>query len=206
MTKKSYWTHDNGGRPFRVEIQGTKVSVFKNMDTYELVSGKFVNVSNPEKHLMDITADEVFVGKKSPKGGYDGLKPKDAEGNSILLRVGSKFVFIGHMIYEFKPIKGDTIELFYSNIGNSDVPYPYAIGKTHIYILLDDHVAVSMDFFDLTKPIYEQYYHASSYLPLCLKGSQPTYECKDRKAARERIQELKEMSTPFKVKVLQKRS
>jgi hypothetical protein len=110
------------------------------------------------------------------------------------------------MIYEFKPMKDDTIELFYSDIGNSDVPYPYAVGKTHIYILLDDHVAVSMNFFDLTKPIYEQYYHASSYLPMCLKGSQPTYECEDRKAARARIQELKQASKTFKVKVLQKRS
>jgi signal peptidase I len=203
---KSYLIHDNGGRPFRVEIQGMKVSVYKNMDTYEIVKGKFTTIENPEKHLMDFTATEIFVGKKSPKGGYDGLKPKEAEGNSILLRVGSKFVFIGHMIYEFQPMKGDTIEFFYSDIGNNDVPYPYAIGKKYIYILLEDHVAVQLDFFDLKNSIYEQYYMASHRIPMCLKGYDNSDLCKDKQAAKDRVAELKEKTKKFKVKVLQKRS
>ena len=205
MTKKSYAIHDNGGRPFRVEINGKKVSVFMNMDTYEKVNGTFQEVSRPEKHLFDFEADDVMIGKKSPKGGYDGLKPKEAEGNSILLKVGSKYIFIGESIYEFKPLKGDTLVKFYSDIGNSDVPYPYAIGENNVYILLEDHVAVEKSFFDMKKPIYEQYYEAASYLPLCLKGSQPSYECKDRVAAKARIAELKEKQHKFPVKVLQKR-
>jgi hypothetical protein len=205
MTKKIYHTHDNGGRPFRVEINGKDVSVFMNMDTYEKVNGKFQEVSRPEKHLFDFVAEEVMIGRKSPKGGYDGLKPKEAEGNSILLKVGSKYIFIGESIYEFKPLKGDTLQKFYSDIGNSDVPYPYAIGGNNVYILLEDHVAVEKSFFDMKKPIYEQYYEASSYLPLCLKGSQPSYECKDRAAAKARISELKEKQHKFPVKVLQKR-
>ena len=205
MVKKSYETHDNGGRPFRVEIQGMKVSVWKNMNSYELVNGKFTTVEHPAKHLFDLTADEVFIGKKSSKGGYDGLKPKDAEGNSILLQKGSKYMFIGHVIYEFSAVKDDTIEFFYSDIGNSDVPYPFAIGKTHVYILLDK-VAVQIDFFDLKKPIYEQYYTAETYIPMCLKGYQDQSICKDKDAAKERVAELKKKVTKLKTKLIQKRS
>ena len=189
---KTYRIHDNGGRPFRVDIQGMKVSVTKTKEEED------------EKHLFDFTADEIFVGKKSPKGGYDGLKPKEAEGNSLLVLVGSKYIYIGSEIYQFQPVKGDTIDTFYSDIGNSDVPYPYAIGKTHVYILLDK-VAVEKEFFDMKQPIYQQYYEASTFLPMCLKGSQDSSICKDKKAARERIADLEEKSKKLKVKTLQKR-
>jgi hypothetical protein len=189
---KSYHIHDNGGRPFRVEIDGMKVSVTKTREEEE------------EKHLFDFTADQIFLGKKSPKGGYDGLKPSEAEGNSILLLVGSKYIYIGSEIYQFEPVKGDTIEKYYSDIGNSDVAYPYAVGKTYIYIMLDK-VAVENSFFDVKKPIYEQYYMASTYLPMCLKGYHDTSICKDKKAAREHIAELESKSKKIRVKTLQKR-
>jgi hypothetical protein len=189
---KTYRIHDNGGRPFRVDIQGMKVSITKTKEEED------------EEHLFDFTADEIFVGKKSPKGGYDGLKPKEAEGNSVLLLVGSKYIYIGSEIYQFQPVKGDTIDTFYSDIGNSDVPYPYAIGKTHVYILLDK-VAVEKEFFDMKQPIYQQYYEASTFLPMCLKGHQDSSICKDKKAARERIADLEEKSKKLKVKTLQKR-
>ena len=154
---KHYEVHDNGGRPFRVDIQGNDVSVWKNMDTYDIVNGKFITISNPPKEILNFKADKIFVGKKSPKGGYDGLKPKQAEGNSILLQTGSKYVYIGSEIYQFTPMKGDTIETYYSDIGNNDVPYPYVVGKTHIYIMLDK-VAVDKSLFDMKGEIYRQYY------------------------------------------------
>jgi hypothetical protein len=202
---KSYEIHDNGGRPFRVEIQGKEVILFKNMDTYKLVDGKFTTISNPEKQIKQFTADTIFVGKKSPQGGYDGLKPKEAEGNSLLLEVGSKYVYIGSEIYEWTPVKGDVVEAYYSNIGNSDVPYPYAIGRTHIYIMLDK-VAVEKSFFNMKGDIYQQYYAGTTYLPMCLKGYQDTSICKDKEAAKARIKELKEKTVKLKKKVLQKRS
>jgi hypothetical protein len=202
---KHYYIHDNGGRPFHVEIQGKKVSVYKNMDSYELVDGKFKEIARPEKHVMDFTADEVFVGKKSPKGGYDGLKPKEAEGNSLLLRDASKYIYIGSEIYQFESIKGDTIEKYYSDIGNSDVPYPYAVGNTHIYIMLDK-VAVEKSFFDMKGDIYQQYYTAETYIPMCLKGYQHSDMCKDKQSAKDRIAELKEKKVKLKTKLLQKRT
>lgn len=204
MPTKSYAIHDNGGRPFRVDRLGNKISVWMTKTSYKEVNGTFVDIVHPPKQILEFTADEVFVGKQSPKGGYDGLTAKEAEGNSILLQVGSKYVYIGSEIYEFTPVKGDTIVKYYSDIGNSDVPYPYAIGKTHMYMLLEK-VAVALDFFDQKEDIYQQYYLASNGLPMCLKGYQDQKICKDRKAARERIAELKEKSKSLKTKRLQKR-
>jgi hypothetical protein len=154
---KTYEIHDNGGRPFFVTVDGKAVTVERSMDTYKLEDGHFVTIQKPRKHLFETKVDEIFIGKKSPTGGYNGLKPKEAEGNSILLLKGSKYIYIGSEIYEFTPVKGDIIEKYYSDIGNSDVPYPYAIGKDYIYIMLDK-VAIEKSSFDLKKDIYKQYY------------------------------------------------
>lgn len=213
---KTYETHDNGGRSFFVTVNGKKVSVEKNMDTYELVNGKFTTIHKPSKQLFEKTVDAVFIGKKSPTGGYDGLRPSEAEGNSILLRDDSKYIFIGHEIFEFKPIEGDTIKEFYSNIGGSDVPYPYAIGTSYVYLMLDK-VAVEKSFFDMKaensffrvfdrkKGIYEQYYFVDHALDMCLRGYGDAGDCKDKKKAREQIKDLKEKTTTLKTKLIQKR-
>ena len=202
---KTYEIHDNGGRPFFVTVKGKTISVEKNMDTYEEINGKFVDISKPRKLLFEKKVDEIFIGKKSPKGGYDGLKPKEAEGNSILVRVGSKYIYIGSEIYEFSPMKGDSIVAYFSDIGNSDVPYPYAVGKTHVYIMLDK-VAVDKSFFDIKKDIYQQYYSGVTFLPMCLKGYDPKDTCKDKEQARVTIQDLKNKTRKLKSKVLQKRA
>jgi hypothetical protein len=202
---KTYEIHDNGGRPFFVTVKGKTVSVEKNMDTYEKVNGMFVDIQKPRKHLFEKQVDELFVGKKSPTGGYDGLKPKEAEGNSILVRIGSKYMYIGSEIYEFEPVKGDSIVAYYSDVGNSDVPYPYAVGKTHIYIMLDK-VAVEKSFFDMKQNIYQQYYNGTTFLPMCLRGYEPKDICKDRDEAKAVISELKTKTQKLKSKLLQKRA
>ena len=102
---------------------------------------------------------EIFIGKKSPTGGYSGLKPSQAEGNSILLGLGgNKYRFIGWDIYDFTSLEGDKIIKYYSDIGNSDVPYPYAVGEKYIYFLIAK-VAAPIEFFNFKEDIYNQYYH-----------------------------------------------
>jgi hypothetical protein len=200
---KKYEIHDNGRRPFFVEITGKSVSVLKNMNSWEKVDDKFINIHNPPKDLFTVKADEIFIGKKSPTGGYDGLKSKDAEGNSILLRIGSKYRYIGEEIYDFSPVKGDTIVNYYSDIGNNDVPYPYAIGKTHIYIMLDKD-AVEISYFDMNKNIYEQYYYEHR-IHMCLFGNPKTDICKDKTIYEPKIAEFNEKKVNFKIKLIQKR-
>lgn len=205
MGKQVYETHDNGGRPFRVDVEGNHVTIWKNMDAFEKVDGNYVKVSHPPKERFTFTTTKVFVGKKSPKGGYDGLKPKEAEGNSLLLQVGDKYIFVGHEIYEFTPMKGDTIVSFYSDIGNSDVPYPYAVGETHVYILLDK-IAVEKSFFSPKEGVYAQYYAATTFLAECFRGYAKRPMCKDKEAAKDRIAEVAAKSKKMKTKMLQKRT
>jgi hypothetical protein len=47
-------------------------------------------------------------------------------------------VYIGTSIKTFVPQPRDTIVAFVSPMGNSAVPYPYAIGITHTYLLEED--------------------------------------------------------------------
>jgi hypothetical protein len=92
---KKYKIHDNGGRPFEVIVSGKQVTVMMNMDGFEIKDGKYLTISNPPKEIFRVVAKEIFIGKKSPTGGYDGLKPSQAEGNSILLELGgNKYRFI----------------------------------------------------------------------------------------------------------------
>jgi hypothetical protein len=47
-------------------------------------------------------------------------------------------MYIGTSIKTFVPQPRDTIVAFVSPMGNSAVPYPYAIGRTHTYLLEED--------------------------------------------------------------------
>jgi len=200
---KRYEIHDNRNVPFFVDVDGKTVTVFKNMDTFEKVNGTFIDIHNPEKELFTVKANEIYIGKKSPTGDYDGLDPRYGQGNSILLKIGSKYRYIGHEIYDFEPVKGDSILQYYSDIGNNDVPYPYAIGKTHIYIMLDKE-AVEKSYFDMNEPIYEQYYYEHS-IHMCLKGNPKTALCADKSVYEHKLKEFKEKTVALKTKLIQKR-
>ncbi len=201
-----YQIHDNGGRPFFVDVAGSKVTVSKNMNTGSWDNkGIYKEIEAPPKKLFEITAKQIFIGKKSKAGGYDGLPPSKAVGNSILLKLSTgKYMFIGHEIFEFQTVDREDIQEYYSDIGNSDVPYPYAIGKGHVYIMLDK-VSVDKSYFDLKQNIYDQYYKKEK-LEMCLKGNPKTDLCKDRKAANEEIQAAANLRKPLKAKILIKRN
>ena len=141
-----YEIHDNGSVPYWVEVRGKTVTILQNMDTYKMINGKFTE--HPNKTLT-MEVDEVFVGKTSPTG------PKSPPGTTVLFRVGSKYTYVGSEMYEFTT--NDVILKYYSDLGNSDVPYPYAIGEKYIYIMLDK-VAVEKSLFDMKQDIYKQYY------------------------------------------------
>ena len=198
MPGKKYEIHDNGGVPFYAEVNGTSVTVWKNMDEYEIVNKKFVDIPKPPKALFTINAKKIYIGKKSPNA------PPTVQGNSILLFLKTnKYRYIGSEIYDFVPVKGDTIEKYYSNIGNSDVPYPYAVGKTHIYIMLDK-VAVEKSYFDMKEDIYEQYYY-DHRIHMCLKGNPKSDICSDPVVYKPRLAELKEKKVKLKTKQVEKR-
>ena len=138
---KVYFTHDNGGRPFMVVVNGNNVDIY----TYPTDFG-FDRRLEKKDYTVSVKSyknvKKIFIGK-SIKGddmyaSYPNKPAKAASaglGNSILLNLsGNKYVFIGESIYEFNT--PDHIEEFYSMIGHSDVPYPVAVGEKNVYFLI----------------------------------------------------------------------
>ena len=67
---------------------------------------------------------------------YSGGYGKKFDGNSILLElIDNKYVFIGSVISEFNT--REEIQEYYSEVGNSSVSYPYAIGKKYTYLMIE---------------------------------------------------------------------
>jgi hypothetical protein len=117
-----YFTYDRHRRPFKVSINKNTFSVYKSLlkqkDTYDKPIIKSM------KYLR------IFVGK-------DKSLDKKYDGNSILIKISkNKYIFVGSEVYEFKIDDKDKIIGFLSPvISNSN--YPYAVGKTHTYLLLN---------------------------------------------------------------------
>ena len=161
---KFYDTHDNGGRPFRVFIDGNKVAIYRDSNI-----GTFEETADYSKLIKKLTVKEVIVGKSSGLAGSADHGPDEAKsflGNSILLHVsGKKYIHIGVEIYEF--IMEDEFEAYFSMVGNNDVPYPVVLGKTNVYFMLDsDHTYLPRTYFPSIKTNAEwenayMYYYGS---------------------------------------------
>lgn len=119
MSNKTYDIHDNGGVPFTVTIQqdGVKIVITKSG------KAKFIRGLN------------IWVpkGLEIVKDTYK--KNKNLTGNTLLLQIGkNKYVQIGMVVQEFI-IRDDTVDSYFSPVGNNDVPYPWILGKNYIYLI-----------------------------------------------------------------------
>ena len=136
---KTYFTHDNGGRPFMVVINGKNVDIYTYPKDFSFEQKLEKNdYTVPVKSYKNVK--KIFIGK-SVKGDdahrsflLSSAATKFGLGNSILLQLhGNRYAFIGESVYEFET--KHPIEQFYSMIGRSDVPYPVAIGEKNVYFL-----------------------------------------------------------------------
>ena len=137
---KSYDTLDNGLRPYRVIVDGTNVSIYKG-------TRKEDYSYDYDKLIRSVKVKKVYLG-----GSKSGL------GNSILLHLsGNKYMYIGHEIYEFQ--MEDSVESYFSLIGNSDVPYPVLLGSEYAYFMLDRCYVARTEFSpSMTKADWEDAY------------------------------------------------
>lgn len=146
MVIKVFETHDNGGRPFLAKIN-SKPNRIVVYTTYPV-----------SKKVLDIAYSDIFIGDNKLKtlNNYD---PEHKHvGNSILVRTSeNQYIFIGHEIYSFKTRMGDTIKQLQSGVGNSDVPYPYAIADEYTYFLLDKQTLPN-NVLNLKYDAYRQFY------------------------------------------------
>lgn len=176
-----YYTHDNGCRPFMVNVDNTNKSlVVYQLNEEELNKHKTIKEWKVNgRHHMEVKWDidlndpkvmrqfynkpvfksrfrEIFIGNHKEKGN----KPRWGLGNSILInKTGREYVFIGEMIYSF--IAKDHIVEYHSPIGNSDVPYPFAIGKEYVYFMIEYKVidVTAFDDKELEDPYVKLYGH-----------------------------------------------
>jgi len=143
---KTYDIHDNGGKPFRVEVSGKNVAIYKGV----LPEGEY-DYDNVvyTKLVKKLTVNAVHVGESTcDSAAYvTGECGKWATGNSVLLHVsGKKFIYVGSEIYEFT--MEDDFEAYYSQVGNNDVPYPITLGSKYVYFMMDgDHCHLPRDLF-----------------------------------------------------------
>lgn len=148
---KCYKIHDNGGVPFVVALEKNEATVY---------SQKFIEDKNKyvkEKELFSVPYTRAFIGDNK-LGLKEYIKKGKYKGNSILLYLGrNDYIYIGSEILKFKTADSCPIVDYFSPVGNSDVPYPYALSETKVY-LMDDKIVLPIDLIDAKKDAYAQYY------------------------------------------------
>lgn len=135
-----YFIHDNGGTPYVVRNfpENKHIYIYKQLDyTYTYI------YSTTQKY------EDILPGEDNNEG---------LTGNSVIIRISdNNYCYIGSEIYMFKIPEGEFITEFYSDIGNSNVPYPYAISQNYVYIMLDK-VMGNLSDINMNSNIYNQYY------------------------------------------------
>ena len=152
--KKHYFTIDNGGKPFCVYILGKNVIVYKEtkLSHWKTRSGNkdyvFMmewfhylnlpsNISYNEK-IKSFNPKKIYIGKSplNKMTKFSGGHGKKWDGNTILLHIpGNKYIYIGETITQFSLQKGDSVEKYWSPVGNSAVPYAFILGKKYVYFM-----------------------------------------------------------------------
>jgi len=180
--KHIYEIVDNGSTPFVVFDYGGHVEVYNQHYHEETDTEKI------QGRIIESKYKKIFVGDNE-LNDPTYLEKRSGRGNTILLQTGKDdYIYIGDGIRSFKTKDGDVIEKYYSPVGNSAVPYPYAVGQKYVYLMLDNEYQPVEDF-DLTKDVYMQFYGWN-------------IDQKDRKSYFEKI---KNRHKKYRVKVLFKR-
>ena len=144
---KTYMILDNGSDTFSADVSSSHVDIYR-LD----------NLGVRNKKIVDTSYTKIFIGDNDLKIG-NGPAPKGMyPGNSILIQTGTgHYIYAGHEIYSFDTVNGEEIQKYYSPVGNSAVPYPYAVGEKHTYFMLDKQT-VPNELLDLSKDAYSQFY------------------------------------------------
>ena len=153
MLPVEYFIHENGGRPYKVNIQDLEIKVYKmDNNNYELYP-------NLVFHKM---CESIWVGKSPliPMTEFSGGHGQEFDGNTILVKPNDSdsYVFIGSLIQSFIPLY--PIVNFVSPVGNNDVPYPFAIDSQGNHYLLIEDVIVKNSI-NIEDP-YEDFYGRSN--------------------------------------------
>ena len=125
---------DNGSEPFLVVTSDKLILIYRQNGWGDEDEGEDMDEPYYE-FLMSIDKfTKVFIGE-SREINADG--PGLYTGNSILIEIDElTYICIGYVIEQFKTM--EPVLSYYSIMGNSAVPYPYALTKSYAYFLIDN--------------------------------------------------------------------
>ncbi len=92
-------------------------------------------------HLKTYNVLKVFLGESYSYHGNNIIKDDNGApvmiepGNTILLQLKDRYMFIGEGFSEFTTDENEEIEEYYSWIGSSDTPRPIAVGTHNSYLM-----------------------------------------------------------------------
>lgn len=127
-----FMIHDNGGTPFAVTVNGGSVTVIETQgDSVVWEVSDSTRVFVGESPVTDMT---TFSGGHGPI----------FRGNSILVKTNdNEYTYIGARIYSFR--SESEIVRYVSEVGNNDVPYPYAVDEEdNFYLMIEDVVLLQL--------------------------------------------------------------
>ncbi|HNF23737.1 MAG TPA: hypothetical protein PKV80_04680 [Leptospiraceae bacterium] len=149
MSTKVYYTHENGGRPFKVEILSKNEVLIYKLDLSVDNNPSFESEAElvfEKKPLFKYHPEKIFIGKspETPSTLALGTAGAEWDGNTNLLQMeNGSYVYVGGCIFSFQPIA--EITEFVSPMGNNDVPYPWAKDKKgNYYLPIEDTVLLQV--------------------------------------------------------------
>ena len=170
----TYYTHDNGGRPFKVIITkgGKHIDIYKCNYADLRAPAKYHNAVYYE-FVLGFDVLRVMLGD-DPDNSFKN-KPewvRKCIGNSILAEIShGKYLYIGDTVFTFNTNGKSPITKYISPVGNSDVPYPYALDSEFAYLMIEN-VKIPLFALDMQqKPFYPytQYYDYRYYETIDIK-------------------------------------
>uniref|UniRef100_A0A6C0CBE7 Uncharacterized protein n=1 Tax=viral metagenome TaxID=1070528 RepID=A0A6C0CBE7_9ZZZZ len=124
IEKETYFIHNNGFRPFEVIVTAKNIII--------LACDAALDEDDENSYSFFISAIDEFEGYWY---GYDS-SPNRGHNNTLLIKISDHdYMHIGPVIFTFKTT--DKIIDYISPLGNSDVAYPVAYGKSNIYFMND---------------------------------------------------------------------
>jgi hypothetical protein len=140
-----YKPHNNGGRPFEVFVSKDMIVAFplKFDEEYE---NSWYDYNDPVFTLGGY--DKIWLGDdfKTPLNDFLYFEL----GNSLLIKKGKDYYFFSHnVIKKFRTLNDEKIIRFGSPIVGTDVPWPFAVGETHTYFLLEEMASPNVKGIDL---------------------------------------------------------
>lgn len=147
-SETEYHIHDNGGRPYTVISASDGIRIIYNYDNANNDYGKVI--------LKFPASAKIMPGKDIIYPQYDG--------NTVLIWLNPSarsapynYVYVQRDISKFST--QDPIIGYYSLVGHSNVPYPFAVGTKNVYLMLENKY-IEKGYIEGDTP-YGIYYNAS---------------------------------------------